>query len=37
MWTTEQRISGDKLVETPSAEARSVLHKRFDSWRISKE
>jgi hypothetical protein len=29
--------SGEKLVETQAAEARSVLHKLFDSWRILKE
>ena len=29
--------SGEKLVETPAAEARSVLHKLFDSWRLLKD
>ena len=29
--------SGAKLVETQAAEARSVLHKLFDSWRLLKE
>src|SRR5215469_4071292 len=28
--------SGEKLVEAQSAEARSVLHKLFDSWRLLK-
>jgi hypothetical protein len=29
--------SGEKLVQTQAAEARSVLHKLFDSWRLLKQ
>jgi hypothetical protein len=29
--------SGEKLVETQAAEARSVLHKLFDSWRLLRQ